>query len=98
VAKIRNTLRATMHFGAAVAASLAAAAVAIGGGPAAAATANGAVELQTRHGPVKGRLVTPRSSKEKPGSAGKRAHTPLRVIVPDEPVEPPRGISPPPAK
>ena len=47
------------------------------------------VIIQTEHGPVKGRIVTPESSKEKPGDVGKRVHTPLEVIIPDKPIEPP---------
>lgn len=47
------------------------------------------VIIQTEHGPVKGRIVRPESSKEKPGDVGKRAHTPLEVIIPGKPIEPP---------
>ena len=47
------------------------------------------VIIQTEHGPVKGRIVQPESSKEKPGDVGKRAHTPLEVIIPEKPIEPP---------
>jgi hypothetical protein len=49
----------------------------------------GTVTIQTDRGPVKGRIVRPKSSDEKPEDIGKRAHTPLEVIVPDKPVEPP---------
>lgn len=48
------------------------------------------VIIQTEHGPVKGKIVRPESSKEKPGDLGKRAHTPLEVVVPEKPIEPPR--------
>jgi hypothetical protein len=48
------------------------------------------VIIQTEHGPVKGKIVRPESSKEKPGDIGKRAHTPLEVVIPDKPIEPPR--------
>jgi hypothetical protein len=47
------------------------------------------VIMQTEHGPVKGRIVRPESSKEKPGDVGKRVHTPLEIVVPEKPVEPP---------
>lgn len=47
------------------------------------------VIIQTEHGPVKGKIVRPESSKEKPGDVGKRVHTPLEVIVPEKPIEPP---------
>ncbi|HVZ54787.1 MAG TPA: hypothetical protein VG986_22665 [Pseudolabrys sp.] len=47
------------------------------------------VIIQTEHGPVKGKIVQPESSKEKPGDVGKRVHTPLEVIIPDKPIEPP---------
>lgn len=47
------------------------------------------VIIQTEHGPVKGKIVQPESSKEKPGDVGKRAHTPLEVIIPEKPIEPP---------
>ena len=35
------------------------------------------------------KIVQPESSKEKPGDVGKRAHTPLEVIIPEKPIEPP---------
>jgi hypothetical protein len=45
---------------------------------------------ETQSGSVHGRLIRPESSIERPEDKGKRAHTPLRVIVPDHPIEPPR--------
>ncbi len=47
------------------------------------------VIIQTEHGPVKGKIVRPESSREKPGDVGKRVHTPLEVVVPEKPIEPP---------
>jgi hypothetical protein len=50
---------------------------------------NGTVTIQTNQGPVKGKIVRPKSSVEGPDDIGKRAHTPLEVIVPEKPIEPP---------
>ena len=50
------------------------------------------VIIQTEHGPVKGKIVQPESSKEKPGDIGQRAHTPLEIFVPDRPIKPPRNF------
>jgi hypothetical protein len=50
---------------------------------------SGTVTIRTDQGPVKGRIVRPKSSVEKPEDIGKRAHTPLEVIVPEKPIEPP---------
>lgn len=50
---------------------------------------DGTVTIQTEHGPVKGKIVRPESSIEKPGDVGKRAHTPLEFVVPEKPIEPP---------
>ena len=47
------------------------------------------VIIQTDHGPVKGKIVRPESSIEKPGDVGKRAHTPLEVVIPEKPIAPP---------
>jgi hypothetical protein len=51
------------------------------------------VIIQTEHGPVKGKIVSPESSIEKPGDIGKRAHTPLEIVVPEKPIEPPKPKS-----
>ena len=47
------------------------------------------IEIQTEQGPVKGKIVSPPASIEKPEDIGKRVHPPLRVFVPDRPVSPP---------
>jgi hypothetical protein len=49
----------------------------------------GTVEIQTPQGPIKGKLWTPGSGREELSDHGKRARTPLRVIVPQQPYEPP---------
>jgi hypothetical protein len=59
----------------------------------ASSTGKDAIELQTSRGPVKGRLVVPESSEQNPGDASGRARTPLRAIVPQQRIEPPRSLS-----
>jgi len=43
--------------------------------------------IQTNHEPVKAKIITPESGPDGPG----RAHLPIRIIVPDEPITPPRN-------
>jgi hypothetical protein len=50
------------------------------------------IEVQTGNGAVKGKIIRPESSKEKPGDIGRRAHTPLEIFVPDRPIKPPRNF------
>jgi hypothetical protein len=48
------------------------------------------VVIQTPQGPIKGKLLIPKTNKK----SRKRARTPLRVIVPEQPYEPPTPGTP----